>query len=254
MPQVKKALILIPARMLSTRLPGKPMANINGIPMICQVYQRALEADIGTPWVATDSQEVLETVKSYGGKAVMTRSDHRSGSDRIWEAVCKIDPDQQAEFIINVQGDLPTIDGAIIRRSLQPLIDRNQQDGGADIATLAVVISEQSEKTNPNVVKIIAKQAVDNTMRAITFTRATAPWGEGPMYHHIGLYAYRRAALEKFVGLKPSQLEIREKLEQLRAIEADMLIDVSIVDTMPLGVDTKEDLERARRWFRQRQQ
>ena len=254
MPQAKKSLILIPARMASTRLPDKPMADINGMPMICQVYQRALEAGIGTPWVATDSLEVLEAVKSYGGKAVMTHSDHKSGSDRIWEAVCKIDPDREADFIINVQGDLPTIDGAIIRQSLQPLIDRDPHDGGADIATLAVVISEQSEKTNPNVVKIIAKQAIDNTMRAITFTRATAPWGEGPLYHHIGLYAYRRAALEKFVGLKPSSLEIREKLEQLRAIEADMPIDVSIVDTMPLGVDTKEDLERARMWFRQQHQ
>jgi len=249
MPQAKKSLILIPARMGSTRLPDKPMADINGLPMICQVYRRALEADIGTPWVATDSRQVLEAVEADGGKAVLTRSDHSSGSDRIWEALCKIDADREVDYIINVQGDLPTIDGAIIRQSLQPLIDRTPDEGGADIATLAVEISEESEKTNPNVVKIIAKQPVGNVMRAITFTRASAPWGEGPMYHHIGLYAYRRTALEKFVGLKPSALEIREKLEQLRAIEADMSIDVSIVDTMPLGVDTREDLQRARSWF-----
>jgi len=249
MPQANRSLILIPARMASTRLPDKPLAQINGIPMICQVYQRALEAGIGTPWVATDSQEVLEAVESYDGKAVMTRSDHNSGSDRIWEAVCKIDPDQEIDFIINVQGDLPTIDGAIIRQSLKPLIDSDPNTGGADIATLAVEITDPSEKTNPNVVKIVAKRPIGNIMRAITFTRATAPWGEGPLYHHIGLYAYRRSALERFVGLEPSPLEMREKLEQLRAIEADMRIDVSIVDTVPLGVDTKDDLERARKWF-----
>ena len=255
----KKSLILIPARMASARLPDKPMADIGGIPMICQVYQCALEADIGTPWVATDSRTVLEAIQDYGGKAVMTGADHQSGSDRIWEAVGKIDPERDAEFIINVQGDLPTIEGQIIRQSLQPLLD-----GPADIATLGVEITQEAEKTNPNVVKIIGSEiAVSNAassavssangggarMRALYFTRATAPWGEGPLYHHIGLYAYRRAALEKFVGLAPSMLEKRERLEQLRAIEAGMRIDVSIVDTVPLGVDTKEDLERARRWF-----
>ncbi len=245
MPQEQKSLILIPARMASTRLPGKPLADIHGLPMICQVYRRALEADIGTPWVATDSPQIFEAVKSFGGNAVMTRDNHNSGSDRIWEAVEKIDPDARAQYIVNLQGDLPTIEGALIRASLQPLEEAN-----ADIATLGVIISEENEKTNPNVVKIIGTSRSATTMRALYFTRATAPWGEGPLYHHIGLYAYRRAALEKFVSLPPSPLEQRENLEQLRALEAGMQIDVSIVDTHPHGVDTKEDLERARKWFR----
>lgn len=250
MPQQNKTLVLIPARMASTRLPDKPLADINGLPMICQVYQRALEADIGTPWVATDSVEVLDAVVSRGGKAVLTRSDHVSGSDRIWEAVEIVDPDAKAHYIINVQGDLPTIEGDIIRQSLQPLLD-----GPADIATLGVEIVEESEKTNPNIVKIIASEIspvrMPVRMKALYFTRATAPWGEGPLYHHIGLYAYRRDTLKKFVSLKPSALEMREKLEQLRAIEAGLRIDVSIVDTVPLGVDTKDDLKRARAWFRE---
>lgn len=248
MPQEKlgrQSLILIPARMASTRLPDKPLADICGLPMIWQVYQRAVEAGIGTPWVATDSEAVMAAVTSRGGNAVMTRHDHQSGSDRIWEAVEKIDPDGNADFIINVQGDLPTIEAGIIRASVQPLLD-----GEADIATLGVEISQESEKTNPNVVKIVGAQITPTTLRALYFTRATAPWGEGPLYHHIGLYAYRRAALQKFVALKPSKLEMREKLEQLRALEAGMRIDVSIVDTLPLGVDTKEDLQRARNWFR----
>ena len=247
MPQAKPSLILIPARMASSRLPDKPMADIGGMPMICQVYQRALEADIGTPWVATDSQEVMDAVIAHGGNAVMTRSDHVSGSDRIWEAVEKIDPEAKSEFIINVQGDLPTIEAKIIRQSLAPLLD-----GPADIATLGVKITDEQEKTNLNVVKIIGSHIADDRMRAIYFSRATAPWGEGDLFHHIGLYAYRREALKKFVSLEPSKLELREKLEQLRAIEAGMRIDVSIVDTVPLGVDTQEDLERARKWFQTR--
>ena len=247
MPQAKPSLILIPARMASTRLPDKPMADIGGMPMICQVYQRALEADIGTPWVATDSEEVKDAVIAHGGNAVMTRSDHVSGSDRIWEAVEKIDPEAKADFVINVQGDLPTIEAKIIRQSLAPLLD-----GPADIATLGVKITDEQEKTNPNVVKIIGSHSAADRMRAIYFSRATAPWGEGDLFHHIGLYAYRREALKKFVSLKPSPLELREKLEQLRAIEAGMRIDVSIVDTVPLGVDTQEDLERARKWFQTR--
>lgn len=246
MPQDNKTLILIPARMASTRLPGKPLADINGLPMICQVYQRAVEAGIGTPWVATDSSEVLDAVVSNGGNAVMTRSDHQSGSDRIWEAVEQIDPQAKTKYIINVQGDLPTIDGNIISASLAPLLD-----GPADIATLGVEIINDDEKTNPNVVKIIGSDIAPDRMRALYFTRTTAPWGDGVLYHHIGLYAYRRQALQKFVDLEPSPLERREKLEQLRAIEAGMRIDVSIVDTVPLGVDTQEDLERARQWFRE---
>ena len=237
-----KTLILIPCRMASSRLPGKPMADIAGKPMIVHVWQRAVEAAIGTPVVCTDSEEVLAAVRNAGGKAVMTRSDHPSGSDRIWEAVAKLDPAGKVEFIVNVQGDLPTIAPHIIRASLKPMADP-----ACDIATLATVITHDEEKTDPNVVKVVATPIAENQMRALYFTRATAPFGEGPLYHHIGLYAYRRKALERFVSLPPSPLEIREKLEQLRALEAGLRIDVALVDTAPLGVDTPADLEMARK-------
>ncbi len=254
MPQDHRTIIMIPARMASTRLPDKPMELIDGLPMICQVYQRCVEANIGVPWVATDSRQVFDAIISFGGKAVMTREDHPSGSDRIWEAVTKIDPDEKIEFIVNVQGDLPTICGDLIRQSIQPLIEDDLESTRADIATLGVEITDEAEKTNSNVVKIIGSPIAHNRQRAIYFTRATAPWGEGKLFHHIGLYAYRRAALKKFVLLGPSHLESREKLEQLRAIEAGMRIDVSIVKTIPLGVDTQEDLETARNWFQQQKQ
>ena len=234
-------LVLIPARMASTRLPGKPLADIAGQPMIVHVWRRAAEAGIGRPVVATDSAEVHAAVEAHGGEAVMTRADHESGSDRIWEAVEKIDPQARARFILNIQGDLPTVDPSTIAACLAPLLD-----GPADIATAAATITRDEEKTNPNVVKAVGTPLGDSRLRALYFTRATAPWGEGPLYHHIGLYAYRREALEKFVALKPSPLERREKLEQLRALEAGMRIDVAIVDTVPLGVDTQADLDRAR--------
>ena len=234
-------LVLIPARMASTRLPGKPLADIAGLPMIVQVLRRAQEAELGRVVVATDTQAVLEAVEAHGGEAVMTRADHESGSDRIFEAVEKLDPARQVRFIVNVQGDLPTIEAHAIRQSLAPLID-----GPADIATLAAVIHEESERTNPNVVKVVGSRTGPDRMRALYFPRATAPWGEGALYHHIGLYAYRREALERFVALPQSPLEKREKLEQLRALEAGMRIDVSIVDTVPLGVDTPADLDKAR--------
>ena len=236
-----QTLVLIPARMASTRLPNKPLAEIAGLPMIVHVLNRAAEAGIGRPVVATDSEEILAAVKAHGGEAVMTRADHESGSDRIWEAVEKLDPEGRARFVLNIQGDLPTVDPATIAACLAPLLD-----GPADIATAAVVIDREEEKTNPNVVKAVGTPIGDNRLRALYFTRATAPWGEGPLYHHIGLYAYRREALEKFVSLKPSPLERREKLEQLRALEAGMRIDVAVVDTVPLGVDTQADLDRAR--------
>lgn len=237
-----KSLILIPARMASTRLPGKPLADIAGKPMIVHVAERAVASGLGRVVVATDSAEIKEAVEAHGLEAVMTRGDHESGSDRIYEALQAIDPDQEFDAVINVQGDLPTIDPALIRTALQPLIE-----GPADIATLGVEITEPQEKTNPNVVKIVGSPLNDaNKLRALYFTRATAPYGEGPLYHHIGLYAYRRAALEKFVALGQSVLEIREKLEQLRALEAGMRIDVEVVQSFPLGVDTPEDLEKAR--------
>ena len=237
-------LILIPARMASTRLPGKPLADIVGKPMIVRVWECALAAGIGRPVVATDSAEVLAAVEAHGGEAVMTREDHQSGSDRIWEAVTKIDPQGNAEFIINVQGDLPTIEGLTIVDSLAPL-----HESDADIATLATEITVEVERTNPNVVKVVGTPIGENRLRALYFTRATAPYGDGPLYHHIGLYAYRRAALEKFVSLPPSPLEMREKLEQLRALEAGMRIDVALVDAAPIGVDTPEDLEKSRLAF-----
>lgn len=234
-------IILIPARMASTRLPDKPLADIQGVPMIVQVWRRAIEAKAGRVVVATDSQEVMKAVKSHGGEVVLTRSDHVSGSDRIFEALEAIDPNKKIKVIINVQGDLPTIEPETIRASLVPL-----QDSAVDLSTLVAKISIDEERTNPNVVKMIGTPTGAQTFRALYFTRATAPYGDGPLYHHIGLYAWRRDALEKFVSLKPSTLELREKLEQLRALEAGMRIDAALVDTVPLGVDTAADLERAR--------
>jgi 3-deoxy-manno-octulosonate cytidylyltransferase (CMP-KDO synthetase) len=233
--------ILIPARMASTRLPGKPLADIGGAPMIVQVLRRALAAGIGEALVATDSEAVQTAVEKSGGRAVMTGSGHQSGSDRIFEALAAIDPDGRFDTIVNVQGDLPTIDPGDIRASLTPLADP-----AVDIATLAAEISDPAERDNPNVVKVRGTFVLPGRMHAATFTRANAQ-GAGPHYHHIGLYAYRRAALARFVALPPSANEQRERLEQLRALDAGMRIDVAIVKSVPLGVDTPEDLEKARR-------
>jgi 3-deoxy-manno-octulosonate cytidylyltransferase (CMP-KDO synthetase) len=235
-------LVLIPARMASTRLPGKPLADIAGSPMIVHVARRAAEAGLGRVVVATDTQSVAEAVRDHGFEAVMTRSDHESGSDRIFEALGTLDPDGRVETVVNVQGDLPTIDPALIHAALRPF-----ENPAVDIATLCVEIVRDEEKANPNVVKVVGSPLSAARLKALYFTRATAPWGEGPLYHHIGLYAYRRAALERFVALKPSPLEKRERLEQLRALEAGMRIDAEIVQSVPLGVDTPEDLERARK-------
>ena len=234
-------LIVIPARMAAVRLPGKPMADIGGQPMIVQVWNRAVESGIGPVIVATDAPEIAEAVLRAGGQAVMTRNDHPSGSDRIHEAVENYDPDGRHDVIVNVQGDLPTIDPRIIAASLLPLADPS-----VDIATLAAVIRRAEEKTASHVVKAVGSPLNPSRMRALYFTRATAPFGEGDLFHHIGLYAYRRNALRRFVSLPPSPLEMREKLEQLRALEAGMRIDITVVETVPLGVDTPEDLERAR--------
>ena len=234
--------MLIPARMAATRLPGKPLLDIAGLPMIVQVLRRAEEAGIGRVAVATDTPEIADAVRAHGGEAVMTSADHPSGSDRIFEAMRLLDPDGRIDTIINLQGDFPTIRPDNIRAVLAPL-----DDPAVDIATLAAEIHTEEEATNPNVVKVIGSPITPQLLRALYFTRATAPWGDGPRYHHIGLYAYRRAALERFVALAPSPLESREKLEQLRALEAGMRIDVTIVDTVPRGVDTPADLETARR-------
>jgi 3-deoxy-manno-octulosonate cytidylyltransferase (CMP-KDO synthetase) len=234
-------LILIPARMASTRLPGKPLADIAGLPMIVQVLRRAEAAQIGAVVVATDDETIAAAVDKAGGRAVMTRADHVSGSDRIHEALGVVDADNRARIVVNVQGDLPTLGPADLAAALAPL-----RDPAVDIATLAAEIRKPHERSNPNVVKVVGTPVTPRQLRALYFTRATAPTGEGPLYHHIGLYAYRRAALERFVKLPPSPLEQRERLEQLRALEAGMRIDVAIVDSVPLGVDTPEDLEAAR--------
>jgi 3-deoxy-manno-octulosonate cytidylyltransferase (CMP-KDO synthetase) len=238
-------LILIPARLASSRLPGKPLADIAGQPMIVQVLRRAEAARIGPVVVATDDETIFTAVEKAGGRAVMTRADHPSGSDRIFEALGLADPDGRAKVVVNVQGDLPTLEPGDLAAALRPLADP-----AVDIATLAAEIRKPDERTNPNVVKVIGSPVSPKRLRALYFTRATAPSGDGPLYHHIGLYAYRRAALERFVSLPPSPLERRERLEQLRALEAGMRIDVTIVDSVPLGVDTPEDLETARKMLR----
>jgi len=233
--------VVIPARMAAQRLPGKPMADIHGQPMIVHVWRRAMEAGIGPVIVATDAPEIAAAIKLAGGIAIMTRSDHPSGSDRIFEAIETFDPDGKHDAVVNVQGDLPSIDPKIIADALIPL-----SDPAVDIATLAAVITREEEKTASQVVKAIGSPITARRLRALYFTRATAPWGEGDLLHHIGLYAYRRKALARFVALPPSPLEKREKLEQLRALEAGMRIDIMLADTVPGGVDTVEDLERAR--------
>ncbi len=234
-------LVVIPARMASTRLPDKPLADICGAPMIVQVWRRAVEAGVGRVVVAAAEAEIADAIREAGGEAVLTDPALPSGSDRVWAAVCEIDPEGRHTIIINVQGDLPTLDPALIRRAYEALVRP-----GADISTLAAEISDEEERTNENVVKVVTSFGESRIARALYFTRATAPWGAGPLYHHIGLYGYRREALARFVSLPPSPLESREKLEQLRALEAGMTIEVALVDTVPLGVDTPADLEKAR--------
>ena len=241
-------IVIIPARLAATRLPGKPLADIHGEPMIVHVWRRAREADVGPVWVAADAPEIVAAVEAAGGKAVLTRADHASGSDRIFEAISAFDPAGAYDLVVNVQGDLPTIERAAVRACLAPLADF-----AVDIATLATPIRREAERDDPNVVKAVGARIGPDRFRALYFTRARAPWGEGDLLHHIGLYTYRRAALARFVGLPPSPLEKRERLEQLRALEAGMRIDITLVDTPPLGVDTPEDLERAREWLAPRQ-
>jgi 3-deoxy-manno-octulosonate cytidylyltransferase (CMP-KDO synthetase) len=239
--------ILIPARMAATRLPGKPLVDIAGSPMIVHVLRRAQAAAVGPVIVATDSPEIEAAVHKAGGQAVMTRADHASGSDRIFEALGKVDPGGSAAIVVNVQGDLPTLEAADITAPLALLAD-----SAVDIGTPAAAITRAAERDDPAVVKVVGTPVGPSRLRALYFTRATAPFGEGPLYHHIGLYAFRRAALERFVQLPPSPLEKRERLEQLRALEAGMRIDVAIVATASLGVDTPDDLARARAMLSER--
>lgn len=234
-------IVLIPARMAASRLPNKPLADINGTPMIVHVWHRAMEAAVGEVVIATDSEEIAAVVRAVGGRAQMTRADHPSGSDRIHEALEALDPSGRHDVILNVQGDLPSISPDSIRRALEPMANPE-----VDLATLVARIDREEDQTAPQVVKMVGSEIAPGHFRCLYFTRATAPWGEGVLWHHIGLYAWRRSALTRFVALPPSPLELREKLEQLRALEAGMRIEAMEVDDVPLGVDTPEDLQRAR--------
>ncbi|MCP5367227.1 MAG: 3-deoxy-manno-octulosonate cytidylyltransferase [Hyphomicrobiales bacterium] len=235
-------IVVIPARMASTRLPGKPLADIAGAPMIVQVWRRAVEAGIGPVAVACAEAEIADAVTAAGGTAVLTRPDHPSGSDRVFEAVQRLDPAGAHDVVVNLQGDLPTIAPGDIRAALAPLADP-----GVDIATLVAAIADPAERDDPNVVKAaVAFAPGADTGPALYFSRAAIPWGEGPLWHHIGIYAYRRAALANFVAWPPGALETRERLEQLRALENGLRLGAARVDSVPLGVDTPADLNRAR--------
>lgn len=236
-------IVIIPARMAATRLPRKPLLDIHGKPMILHVYDRALEADIGHIIVAAGDKEIYDVVRDAGLNAVLTNPELPSGSDRVYETLKMIDPNESYDTIINLQGDLPTIDPVLLTAILPPLKRKE-----VDISTLAAIIHTDDEKTNPNVVKVVMSpdNQYENIGRALYFTRAIAPWGDGNLLHHIGIYGYQRNALKKFIHLQPSYLEKREKLEQLRALENNMRIDVTVVDTIPIGVDTPDDLEKAR--------
>jgi len=243
-----RPLVIIPARMQASRLPGKPLADIGGMPMILHVWHRAREADIGDVVIATDSPAVAEVVRAAGGHAQMTREDHPSGSDRIHEAIGALDPDGRYDVVVNVQGDLPSIAPHAIRAVFDTL-DMPE----VSLGTLVTPIEREEERTASSVVKMVGTEFRPGRFRCLYFSRATAPWGDGVLWHHIGLYAWRRAALARFVALPPSVLEQREKLEQLRALEAGMRIDAVVVDDLPLGVDTPADLERARAIYAERQ-
>jgi len=240
-----RPLIVIPSRIGASRLPRKPLADIAGEPMVVHVWRNAVAADVGDVVVATDSLDIAVAVENAGGKSVMTLSDHPSGSDRVFEAANSVDPGGKIDIIVNVQGDQPVLEPSLIRDCVAPL-----SDPAVDIATVAAELTDPSQVIEPSVVKMIGTPAGNaGTFRALYFTRAAAPFGPGPLYQHIGLYAYRRDALAQFVKLPPSPLEIREKLEQLRALEAGMRIDVKQVASVPMSVDTPDDLERVRAWF-----
>jgi 3-deoxy-manno-octulosonate cytidylyltransferase (CMP-KDO synthetase) len=246
----RNPIIVIPARLASTRLPDKPLADIHGQPMIVHVLRRAMAAAVGPVLVACADAAIADVVGAAGGNAVLTRPDHPSGSDRIFEALQKVDPGGRHDAVINLQGDLPTVDPQAIRDCLLPLAEP-----AVDIATIATLIASEEERANPNMVKVVvafpepARPTGTRRApvgRALYFSRLPVPSGEGPHYHHIGIYAYRRAALARFIALPPGALERRERLEQLRALEAGMRIDVALVDSAPFGVDTPADLARAR--------
>jgi len=234
-------ILLMPARMASNRLPGKPLADIAGRPMIVRVWERAVAANLGPVVVAAAEPEIVQAVTAAGGRAVLTDPGLASGSDRIFAALQQLDPEARHDVVVNLQCDLPALAVEDIRAVVAAL-------AGSDIATLAAEITDPAERDNPSVVKaVVAWQASGKKGRALYFTRATAPSGAGPLFHHVGIYAFTRAALTRFVALPPSPLEKRERLEQLRALEAHMTIAVARVDRVPLSVDTEADLERANR-------
>ena len=233
-------IVLIPARLSATRLPNKPLLKIAGEPMIVHVWRRAMEAKIGPVVVVTPDIEIIAAVEAAGGQTQLTGFEHQSGSDRIAEALTRLDPDGRYDAVINVQGDLPVLDPETIRAPFRLLADP-----AVDIAT-PVALAADDERDNPNVVKAVFEPRGPSDGKALYFTRLPAPSGDGPLYHHIGLYAYRRAALEAFVAAPQSALEKRERLEQLRALGIGLSIHVAVVDTVPLGVDTQADLDRAR--------
>lgn len=235
-------IVMVPSRLGSTRLPRKPLADIHGEPMIVHVWRRALEADIGPVVVATDHEDIAAAIRDAGGVAVMTKVDHASGSDRIAEALAAVDAEGRHDVVVNLQGDLPTLEAAIPRQTIDLL-----RDPEVAIGTPVSPIEDDVSPDLPNVVKLVGSPLGGDRLRALYFTRARAPWGSGPLYHHIGLYAWRREALLRFVALPPSPLEMRERLEQLRALEAGMRIDAAIVRGMPLAVDVPDDLAIARR-------
>jgi 3-deoxy-manno-octulosonate cytidylyltransferase (CMP-KDO synthetase) len=240
---VNDTVVLIPARMKASRLPDKPLADIAGTPMIVHVLRRATEAAVGRVVVACAEPAIADTVRAAGGEAVMTDPDLPSGTDRIRQALETIDPDRRFSRVVNLQGDLPTLDPRVLTQVLEPL-DRL----GTPMATLACATEDPREKADPNVVKaVVSIDPADPSIgRALYFTRATCPSGDGPILHHIGIYAFTRDTLDRFAGLPPSPLEKRERLEQLRALENGIAIGVRLVDTVPFGVDTPYDLDRAR--------
>lgn len=237
-------IIVIPARMAAERLPGKPLLELAGIPLVVHVWRRAREAALGPVVVATDSPEVARVIAASGGTAMLTRSEHQTGSDRAFEAVLRADAGSRHDIVINLQGDMPDIDSRAFRAAAK-LLD----DAAVDIATLAAPISTAAGRENSNVVKVVGTALSETRLRALYFTRAAAPWGDGRLLQHVGLYAFRRAALARFAALPRSQLEQRERLEQLRALEAGMRIDVALLDKAPLSIDTAADLARARADF-----
>jgi 3-deoxy-manno-octulosonate cytidylyltransferase (CMP-KDO synthetase) len=236
-------IVLIPARMASTRLPGKPLADIGGVPMTVRVWRQAMAAGIGPVVVAAAEREICAAVESAGGQAVLTNPDLPSGSDRIFAALQSVDPSAKHDVVVNLQGDLPALDPDYVRKVADVLAPT-----AADIATLVAEIDDPADYDNPAVVKpVVAWDATGKRGHALYFSRARVPAGDGPLFHHVGIYAYTREALTRFVKLPPSPLEKREKLEQLRALEAGMSIAVARVDSVPLSVDTPEDLEKARK-------